>query len=324
MQQYLLPTAQELFASLRGGQKFLKLDLSTAYQQVELDEASRNYVFINTHKGLYRYTRLSYSVACAPALFQEAMDKILEGLPAGCIIDDIIITGKTEKEHNRNLESTLRCLEAYGLKLNGKKCAWKQDSVEYFSYIVTAEGVLPSSKKVQAIWEVDPPGNVKELRSFLGLVNYYNKFLSDRTTTCAPLYKLLEQDIPWNWSSDYHKQFNKPKKMVTKAPVLAHCDPEKPLILAIDASPYGLGAVISHKMGEDKKPITLALHLQTSAEKYYSQIEKEGLAIMFGLLNFYLYLWGCQFILYTYHKPLMQIFGPMQSIPVQTASRLQR
>ena len=215
-------------------------------------------------------------------------------------------------------------MEAYGLKLNGKKCAWKQDPVEYFSYIVTAEGVLPSPKKVQAIWEVDPSGNVKELRSFLSLVNYYNKFLPNRTTVCAPLHKLLEQDIPWNWSSDCHKQFNKLKKMVTEAPVLAHYDPEKLLILAVDASPYGLGAVISHKIGEDEKPITFASRSLTSAEKNYSQIEKEGLAIMFGLEKCYLYLWGCQFTLYTDHKPLMQIFGPKQSIPVQTASWLQR
>ena len=116
VQQYLLSTAQELFANWRGGPKFSKLALSTAYQKVELDEASRN----QTPKGLYRYARLPYSVVCAPALFQEAMDKILEGLPVGCIIDDIIITRKTEKEHDRNLESTLRCLGAYGLKLNGK------------------------------------------------------------------------------------------------------------------------------------------------------------------------------------------------------------
>ena len=325
VQQYPLPTAEELFAKLNGGKKFSKIDLSTAYQQIELDDASRQYVCINTHQGLYRYTRLPYGVACAPAVFQETMDKVLEGLDGvGCILDDIIVTGKDEEEHDRNLNKTLQRLEVYGFKVREKKCFFKQDSVEYFSYIVTAEGLAPSPKKVQAILEVEPPENVKGLRSFLGLVNYYDKFLDNRTTVCAPLYQLLEKDVPWNWSPECARAFQELKDMITNAPVLAHYNPQKPVVLSVDASSYGLGAVISHVIDDDEKPIAFGSRTLTPSEKNYSQIEKEGLAIMFGLEKFYMYLYGRPFTLFTDHRPLVQIFGPKQGIPIQTASRLQR
>lgn len=324
VQQYPLPTAQDLFTKLNGGQKFTKLDLSTAYQQVELDEASRDYVCINTHKGIYRYTRLPFGVACAPAIFQETMDKILEGLPVGCILDDIIITGKDDDEHNRNLDNTLKRLDDYGIKLNAKKCAFKQDSVEYFAYIVSADGVRPSEKKVQAIVEVEPPENVRELKSFLGLVNYYRKFLPNMSSVCVPLNELLMKGVHWNWTSECDHAFKQLKEMLTSSKVLAHYDSEKPLVLATDASPYGLGAVISHLDGKNERPIAFASRSLSKSEKNYSQIEKEGLAIMFGLEKFYLYLCGRQFTLYTDHKPLMHIFNPSRGIPVQTASRLQR
>ena len=106
---------------------------------MELNEVSKDYLCINTHKVFYHYKRFPYDVACAPAIFQQAMGKILEGLPVGCFLDDILVTGSTEEERDKNLENTLQCLETCGIKLNSKKCAFKQDSVKYFLYIVTAE-----------------------------------------------------------------------------------------------------------------------------------------------------------------------------------------
>jgi hypothetical protein len=252
------------------------------------------------------------------------MDKVLEGLPVGCILDDIIITGKDDDEHDENLDKTLKRLQDYGIRLNAKKCALKQDSVVYFAFIVDAEGIHPSPEKVQAIIEVPEPTNVTELQSFLGLVNYYRKFLPNMSTMCAPLNNLLHKDVPWDWNAECRDAFQHIKDRLTSTEVLTHYDPAKQLVMAVDASPVGLGAVISHMDGEEEKPIAFASRSLTAAEKNYSQIEREGLAIMFGLEKFHQYQYGRTFILITDNKPLTQILGPKKGIPTQAASRLQR
>ena len=133
---------------------------------------------INTHLGLFRYCRLPYGVACATALFQEIMDKNLTGLEhVGCILDDIIITGVDDAEHLKNLEIVLQRLSDMDIKLNISKCAFMQDEVEYFAFRVTKEGIKPSERKVEAVLQVPDPTNRKELQSWLGIVNYYRKFI---------------------------------------------------------------------------------------------------------------------------------------------------
>ena len=195
--EYPLPTAEDVFQKLNGGQKFTKLDLSHAYQQVLLDESSREYVTINTHLGLFRYLRLPYGVASAPALFQETMDKILNGLDhVGCILDDIIITGVDDDEHLRNLEAVLQRLNDMNVKLNASKCYFMKDEVEYFAFRVTKEGIEPSERKVEAVIQVPEPQDREELLQWLGLVNYYRKFIPNMSTVVQPLTTLLSNDVP--------------------------------------------------------------------------------------------------------------------------------
>ena len=135
--QHPLPKPEELFSSLSGGQKFSKIDLSHAYQQMVLEEDSRKYVVINTHKGLYRYTRLPFGIASAPAVFQRTMDTILQGIPnVLCYLDDILITGLSEKEHLQNLEEVLKRLQQHGIKVKANKCVFDQDSVEYLGHVI--------------------------------------------------------------------------------------------------------------------------------------------------------------------------------------------
>ena len=137
--RYPLPRPADLMASLTGGQKFSKIDLTSAYQQMALEEESRQYVTINTHRGLYRFTRLPFGIASAPALFQKAMDSILQGVPNTiCYIDDILVTGRSDKEHLKNLEEVLSRLRRYGLRLKKNKCAFMQNAVEYLGHRIDA------------------------------------------------------------------------------------------------------------------------------------------------------------------------------------------
>ncbi|XP_055332165.1 uncharacterized protein K02A2.6-like [Paramacrobiotus metropolitanus] len=180
VQQYPLPTPDELFAKLNGGRKFTTLDLAEAYAQVELDDDSKKLVVINTHKGLFRYNRLPFGVACGPSIFQQIMESVLQGCEGVAIyLDDIIVTGATEEEHLRNLEKVLQRLEEHGFTLKRSKCHFLQDSVEYLGFVVDHQGRHISQDRVKALREIARPSNISELRAFLGLVNHYGKFVRD-------------------------------------------------------------------------------------------------------------------------------------------------
>ena len=277
-----MPTAEELFTQLNGGQTFSKLDLSSAYQQVLLDEESRQYVTINTHLGLFRFTRLPFGVVASLTIFQQTMDSILSGLNGvGGILDDLIVTGANDKDHLRNLENTLKRLDRMGVKLKKPKCVFMKPSVEYFAFVVDRHGIHPSQRKVQAIQEVSEPQNATELKSFLGLVNYYRKFIPDMSTLVHPLNRLLMSNAPWAWTETCQVAFKKLKELLLNSPLLAHYDPNKPVRLAVDASSYGLGAVLSHASDDgEEKPIAYASRSLSAGEQNYSMIEKEALAIV--------------------------------------------
>ena len=156
--QYPLPKPSDLMACLTGGKRFSKMDLTSAYQQMKLDDESAKLVTINTHQGLYEFTRLPFGVASAPAVFQRAMDTVLQGIPhCICYLDDILVTGRSDKEHLRNLEEVLSRLRKYGIRLKEDKCQFLQDSVEYLGHQVDAEGVHTSPKKVEAILKAPRP-----------------------------------------------------------------------------------------------------------------------------------------------------------------------
>ena len=155
--EHPMPRAEELYQKLNGGQKFSKLDLSDAYQQVELDEESRKYVTINTHLGLFRYTRLPYGISCAPQIFQGYMDKVLQGVDCGCHTDDIIVTGKDDKEHMENLKNILQRLKHNGLKCNLDKCDFLETSLKWLSYQIDKDGLHRTDDAIVAIKEAPHP-----------------------------------------------------------------------------------------------------------------------------------------------------------------------
>ncbi|KAL5473475.1 hypothetical protein EMCRGX_G027964 [Ephydatia muelleri] len=326
VEQYPLPKAEDLFTSLEGGERFTTLDLADAYLQMTLDEEAKQYLVINTHKGLYQYHRLPFGVSSAPALFQRAMDSILQGLSGVvCYIDDILVTGANTEEHFANLGKVFFRLREYGLRLNLDKCRFLEESVEYLGYVINKEGIHTSSKKVQAVLDAPPPTDLGELRSFLGLVNYYGKFIKNLFELAAPLNQLLQKTVKWSWTSSCQQSFQALKKALTSAEVLCHYNPRLPLSLACDASSVGIGAVIFHTFGNGaEKPIAYASRTLTTTEKKYSQIEREALGIVYGLKKFHQYLYGRKFTLITDHKPLVTIFGPTASLSIMAASRMQR
>ena len=269
VEQYPLPKAEDLFTSLEGRERFTTLDLADAYLQMTLDPQAQQYLVINTHKGLYQYHRLPFGVSSAPALFQRAMDTILQGLRGVvCYIDDIMVTGATTEEHLSNLGKVFLRLREYGLRLNLDKCRFLEESVEYLGYVINKEGIHTSSKKVQAVLDAPPPTDLGELRSFLSLVNYYGKFIRNLSELAAPLNQMLQKTMKWNWTSTCQQSFQALKTALTSAEVLCHYNPRLPLSLACDASSVGIGAVIFHTFENGtERPIAYASRTITSVEK---------------------------------------------------------
>ena len=325
-EQYPLPPIEDIFANLAGGKHFSKLDLRQAYHQLEVTEESKKYLTINTHKGLFQYNRLVFGITSSPAIWQRAIDQVLQGVPGNqCILDDMLISGKTDEEHLENLESVLKRLQDAGLKANKEKCVFFKDRVQFCGHEIDKEGLHKTQEKIEAVVNAPRPENVSQLRSFLGLVNYYNRFLPNASSVLHPLHQLLEQNSKWQWTEQCEQAFTEAKRLITSEQVLTHYDPGLPVSLACDASPTGIGAVLSHVMLDgSERPVAFASRSLTKTERRYAQIDKEALSIVWGVKWFHVYLFGRQFTLLTDHKPLTSIFHPEKGVPAMTAARLQR
>ena len=326
LDRYPIPRIEDLLATLAKGKSFTKIDLSHAYQQLSLDEKSKEYVVINTHKGLFRYTRLPFGVSSAPGIFQRVIESIIQGIPGVvAYIDDILITGPTEREHLAALEEVLSRLKNAGLRARKEKCQFMVPSVTYLGYKISSEGIHPLPKKVAAIEEAPSPTCVMELKAYLGLLTYYGKFLPNVSTVLAPLHRLLRKDCAWQWTDEEERAFCASKDLLTSSKLLVHFDPKLELTLACDASAYGVGAVLAHRMPDgSEKPIAYASRTLSKAERNYSQLEKEGLACVFGVKRFHTYLFGHAFELVTDHKPLLALLSECKASSPQASARVRR
>ena len=218
-----LPKPEEIFTALVGGKRFTKIDLCNAYQQMVLEDPSKEFLTINTHKGLYQYTRLPFGMSSAPAIFQRTMDSILAGIPhVACYIDDIIVTGTTNQSIGTIVLSRLK---SYGIKAKKEKCLFFSKSVQYLGYIISSSGLHTVPSKMEAILNAPRPTNVQELRSFLGFINYYRKFIPNLSSILTPLNALLQKGVRWEWTETCSTAIKEAKMRLQAAPILMHYDP---------------------------------------------------------------------------------------------------
>ncbi|XP_076284281.1 uncharacterized protein LOC143210894 [Lasioglossum baleicum] len=323
--KYPLHTIDEIFAVLQGGDKFTELDMTHQYMLFPVDESCTNLLTIVTHKGLFRYTKIPEGVSPAPADVQRKMDECLRGIDCTiAFLDNIYVTGRTNEEHTKNLEKVCARLQECNLRLNLVKCKFMQNRIEVLGFVIDKNGLHKSASKINAMVNAPQPKNNKELASFLGLVNFYARFLKDRSSQMKPLYDLLNKE-KFERSISCQKAFNWVKNEVISPDFLAHYDPKEEIVLASDASDYGLSAILSHKYRDGtEKPIAYASKKIPSKELKRSIIDKEAMAIVFGFKKFYQYVFGKEITLRTDNKPLQLILGPRKGIPVTADNRLQR
>lgn len=321
-----LPTSEEIFTKISNNSFFTHIDLSDAYFQVEMDEESQKLLTINTHRGLYRFNRLSQGVKPATGIFQQIADSMLSGTDGtAAFLDDIIIGGKTKEECLQRTRDVLTRLQNYGFTLRIEKCKFLMTQLKYLGLILDSTGLKPDPNKIEAVENLPEPTNVSELRSFLGAINWYRKFIPQMSNLQAPLDELLKKDVKFEWNEKCRQSFVKFKEILKSDLALTHYDPKLPIIVSADASGLGIGAAIQHKMKDGTiKTIAHAARSLNSAEKAYGQIEREALALIFAVKKFHRYIYGRKFTLKTDHKPLLSIFGSTKGVPAHTANRLQR
>lgn len=304
-----LPHTEELLHALNGARHFSKLDLASAYHQVLLHPDSRDLTAFVTHEGLFRFKRVCFGLASAPAAFQQLMTRILQGCHGVlCYIDDIIVFGKTEKEHAKNLEEVLHRIAKAGLKLN-EKCVFNATELSFLGHRVSAEGIAPLQAKVDAIVHAPTPAEPGTLRSFLGLVEYYAKFIPRLAEEVEPMRRLLRKDIPFEWDTAAQASFERVKTLLASHKVLHMFDPALPVTVATDASAYGLGAVLQQVDGQKTLTIAFASRTLTNAERKYSASEREALACVWACEKWHVYLWGRPFTLQTDHQALVALLS---------------
>ena len=325
-QQYPMPRTDELLQSMAHGERYSKIDLSDAYLQVEVDDVSKQYLVITTTRGLYRYNRLPFGVSAAPAIFQSVMDQIIQGLQATrAYLDDVAVTGRNDSEHLTNLRALFERFRKYGVRLKRPKCEFMADSMVYLGHQVTRFGTQPVESKCEAIARMPSPTNLNKLESFLGMVQFYSAYIPNLSSTAGPLNALRRKGTLWKWTPRCEQAFQTLKLDLQSRNVLAYFDENVEVGLATDASEYGIGAVLFHIYPNGtERPIQYASKTLNSAERNYAQIEKEALALIYGVKKFQKFLFGRRFTLRTDHKPLIKIFGPHSETSGTALGRLQR
>lgn len=322
---YPLPVIDDILCTLGGDSCFVSLDLQGAYHQLLLDEESQLMTTVNTHLGLYQYLRLPFGVKPAPAIFQGVMEQILNGLLGVQVyLDDILIGGASLDQCYERLTRVLDRLKEFNVHVNFDKCKFFTDNLEFLGHRITRDGIAPSTSKMTALLNAPPPQDITQLRSFIGGVNYYGKFVPNLQSMLHPLYKLLQKGVKFDWSVECDKCFQTVKKSLENSTILARYDPTKPLTIVCDASPYGVGAILNVIEDGVERPCFMASTSLNQAERNYSQLHREAFAVVFALSKYHKFVYGHKVIIYTDCKALESLLSNQRNLDGVINSRFLR
>lgn len=225
--QHPFPGFEEIFSKLSGGQLFTTLDIRTAFLHIPTSKASSKILTINTHKGLYNVNRLMYGISAAPAVWQNYIEHVIGEIPGVCVVhDDIIITGANTEEHLNRLKNVLEKLDDNDIRLNKEKCKFLREEVTYLGYVINRDGLRKTSEKNDAILNCKTPVDKRDVKSFLGMVTFYAKFVKNLSTIAEPLYRLLRQDVKFKWTAEEQRSFKEIKQEIVSDRVLVHYRPD--------------------------------------------------------------------------------------------------
>ena len=309
---YPLPRIDMCLDCLGGARWFSMLDLQSGYWQLTLDQKDQHKTAFITKYGLYEYTKLPFGLCNAPSTFQRCMELVLRGLQWQTLLiylDDIIIHSMTIEEHFQRLEEVLKRLSEAGLKLKPSKCQLLKPEVLFLGHVVGRDGIRPNPQLVEAVQKWKVPENVKECQQFMGLCNYYRRFIYKFSDIASPITQLTKKNIDFHWSTECQQAFDKLKIVLCSTPILGYPQKEGIFIVDTDASNIGIGAVLSQvQMGEERVLCYASKKLDKSQQRY-CVTRRELLAVVTFINQFRHYLLGKEFHLRTDHGSLRWLFS---------------
>lgn len=302
--RFPLPNIEDLIDQLQGAKIFSSIDLAAGYHQIAIPEADREKTAFFGHDGLYEYCVVPFGLCNAPAVFMDEVTTALRGLIGKCCVvylDDILVYSKTPEEHLQHLELVLQRLREHRWYARLRKCEFNQTEIKYLGHIINEEGRRPDPDKVAVVKDWTQPKNVHELRSFLGLTNYFRKYMRGYAKIAAPLHHLTKSKTPYVWDEKCETAFQQLKENLITAPILTLPDDEKPYTVISDASGVAGGAILM----QDGKVVAYFGRKWSGAELKFSVGEQELLAIVDALREWRCYLEGKTFEVFTDHNPLI-------------------
>ena len=306
---YPIPRIDDTLDALEEAKFISTLDLRSGYWQVEMDQKSQGLTAFSSHKGLFEFKVMPYGLMNAPATFQRLMDFVLAGLKWKCClvyIDDVIIYSKSFDQHLKDLKEVFDALQEANLTLKVSKCHFCREEIKYLGHIITQQGVKPDPELVSAVKDFPQPKNVKDIQAFLGLTGYYRRFIKNYSKIAEPLLKQIRtkqkehgasHQIEWN--IECQKAFTELKEKLINSPIMNTPNFKHPFIIELDASGYGLGAVLAQEYDGQKFVIAYASRILKPAERNYSATEREALAIVWSTEHFRPYIEGMDIFIRT-------------------------
>ena len=317
-EHYPMQTLEDVVSRMPDAKVFSKVDAKSGYWQLRLSKESSLMTTFNTPFGRFRYLVLPFGISSASEIWQRAMiDEFgdLEGVEV--MVDDFLIWGENDEQHDARLEKYMHRLRKSGMKLNRKKSKFSVRKVEFAGHTISEHGLEPTKEHIKSIFEMPEPRNKAELETFLGMINYLGKFVPNMSSETDLLRQLLQKNIAWHWDERHSNAVNRLKHLITSSPVLGLYDVNAEVCLSTDASNQGFGAVLS----QHDRPIAYASRCLNTAEKNYAPIEKEMCAIVFACRKFHDYIFAKKTRVVTDHKPLIGLFNKPLS---KLSPRLQR
>ena len=318
-EHYLLPVLDDVLLKLKDAKSFSKLDVKEAYWHVRLDEASSKLPTIITPFGRYMWKRLPFGLKVSSEIFQHKIDEALGDLNGVFnIVDDVVIVGcgnsdaEAQSDNQQKLAETLKRCAEKNIILNEDKQETGLDEIIFHGHRITKDRVKVDEAKVQAIRDMPAPTDVEGVKHLCGMAQYRAKFLPNLAATLEPIRALTRKETPFVWSKECEDAFNTLKKNLSESPCLAYFDSSKEVVIQADSSKHGIGAVLL----QEGLPIEYASRALTPSERNWAQIEKEALAVLYGLERFDQYAYGRAVTVQNDHKPLATILRkPLSMAP---------
>ena len=308
--KYPIPRTDDLLDQLQGARYFTSLDLTSGYHQIPIRPEDRCKTAFRTRYGSFEFLVMPFGLTNAPATFQAWMNTILGPYLDSFVIvylDDILIYSKTEEEHEKHVEMVLDTLSKNKAFLQLSKCTFFQERVKFLGYELSPEGISTDKDLVSKILDFPAPETKTNVRSFLGAVGFYRRFIKDFASIAAPLFDITKENIPFCWTSEHQSSFNQLKKLLTTAPVLKLADPAKRYYVFTDASDRAIGGVLMQQHDRVYHPVAFFSRKLKPAEVNYPVHDREFMAVVEALLQWKHYLYMESPVVYTDHRPLIHL-----------------